>query len=129
MAGCWGQQEGDRWAEECWTAPRGGIMLGSGRTGQDDRLGSWEVMQIALDVAAPSGEIAPMGFWGAPGGEGRPLFAWQPGGEGATFVNPAHDYPQRVRYWREGELLLAEVSLADGSRANRWTYRRSGSPP
>lgn len=40
------------------------------------------------------------------------------------FTNAKHDYPQRVRYWREGELLMAEISLADGSKPQRWTYRR-----
>ena len=40
------------------------------------------------------------------------------------FVNTAHDYPQRIRYWREGALLIAEISLADGSKPQRWTYRR-----
>jgi len=41
-----------------------------------------------------------------------------------TFENRAHDYPQRVRYWREGELLMAEISLADGSKPMRWVYHR-----
>jgi hypothetical protein len=40
------------------------------------------------------------------------------------FENRAHDYPQVVRYWREGDTLMAEISLADGSKAERWTYRR-----
>lgn len=42
------------------------------------------------------------------------------------FANPAHDYPQRIRYWREGEALHAEISLLDGSRANRWSYAPMG---
>ncbi|MBC9033138.1 hypothetical protein IAG41_12130 [Sphingomonas sp. JC676] len=41
-----------------------------------------------------------------------------------TFENRAHDYPQRVRYWRDGELLMAEISLADGGKPMRWTYHR-----
>ena len=43
-----------------------------------------------------------------------------------VFANPAHDYPQRVRYWREGDLLKAEIALADGLRAMAFTYRRAG---
>jgi hypothetical protein len=39
------------------------------------------------------------------------------------FVNPAHDYPQRIRYWQDGRRLNAEISLKDGSRAMRWLYR------
>ena len=125
MAGCWVQEEGARWTEECWTSPRGGVMLGSGRSGRGEQIASFEVMQIVLS-RAHDGQAASLAFWGAPGGEGRTSFAWQPStGPGVTFVNAVHDYPQRIRYWREGELLLAETSLSDGSNANRWTYRRA----
>ena len=46
----------------------------------------------------------------------------------AIFVNAAHDFPQRVRYLRTTTGIDAEVSLADGSKPVRWSYRRSGSP-
>ena len=42
------------------------------------------------------------------------------------FANPGHDYPQRIRYWREGDTLNAEISLMDGSRASRWSYSPLG---
>lgn len=42
-----------------------------------------------------------------------------------SFENRAHDYPQRVRYWREGEMLMAEISLLDGSKPVRWAYSRT----
>jgi hypothetical protein len=100
-------------------------MLGSGRSGAGERLLSWEAMQIVLDQSAGDGPVVRMAFWAAPGGAHRTMFAWSPeGGEGVTFTNAAHDYPQRVRYWREGEVLHAETSMLDGSRAQRWTYRR-----
>jgi len=68
-----------------------------------------------------------MAFWGSPEGKGRTMFTWVPAKEaGVTFINALHDYPQRIRYWREGEELLAEVSLADGSKPVRWRYRRLG---
>ena len=40
-----------------------------------------------------------------------------------TAPNPAHDYPQRIRYWRQGKLLMAEFSKLDGSQTERWNYR------
>ena len=40
------------------------------------------------------------------------------------FENKAHDYPQRIRYWRDGALHKAEISLADGSKAHGWTMQR-----
>ncbi len=119
MAGCWEQRQGERWTEECWTTPRAGVMLGSGRSGTGDRLQSWEVMQIMQDPNVG------MAFWGAPSGRDRTSFGWTAdGGEGVTFINATHDYPQRIRYWREGDMLNAETSLVDGGRPMRWTYRR-----
>lgn len=117
MAGCWTEAKGDRWSEECWTAPRAGSMLGSGRTGHGEQLRNWEVMQI---LTGKDGKLA---FWGAPQGAERTAFALvtQTASE-IVFANPAHDYPQRIRYWREGELLNAETALADGSKAMRWRY-------
>jgi hypothetical protein len=58
---------------------------------------------------------------------GRPwtLFAWsRNGGPGITFYNVANDYPQRIRYWREGDVLIAEIALEDGSKPKRWRYRK-----
>ena len=127
LAGCWEMRDSERWAEECWTIPRGGMMLGSGRAGTGDRVASWETMRIALDEPAGEGPVVRMAFVAAPGGTGWTLFAWSPADEeGVTFHNAANDYPQRVRYWREGELLKAEISLGDGSQAMQWTFRRMG---
>ena len=126
MAGCWEHRSGDRWTEECWTIPRAGMMMGSGRSGVGDRLTDWEIMQINLEDTDDRA-IPRMAFWGAPKGDKRTIFAWIPGSEpGLTFVNREHDYPQRIRYWREGEELVAEISLMDGSRPVRWRYRRMG---
>lgn len=121
MAGCWETRDGERWAEECWTIPRGRQMLGSGRTGSGDAVRSFEYMRIER------GERGTLAFLASPGGREWTTFASAADpGEGVTFVNTANDYPQRVRYWREGELLKAEISLGDGSNATSWTFRRMG---
>ena len=120
LAGCWEQVEGDTWTEECWTTPRGGIQIGSGRSGRGDKLTSWESMQIER------GEGGGLTFYGSP--EGTPRVAFPLVSQSAqevVFANPAHDYPQRVRYWREGDLLKAEIALADGLKAIGFTYRRA----
>jgi len=124
MAGCWQQTSGESWTEECWTTARGGMMLGSGRSGRGDMVKDWEVMQIvANDTDDPA--VPRAIFYGAPKGVGRtPFQLVQDGQPGVTFVNSEHDYPQRIRYWREGEELIAEVALKDGSKAMRWRYRR-----
>lgn len=120
MAGCWEMQEGERWADECWTAPRAGMMTGTGRSGRGEAITNWEFMRIERSEAAGG-----LTFSASPGGAGWTAFASTPDpAGGVTFVNTANDYPQRVRYWREGELLRAEVSLGDGARSVRWTFRR-----
>jgi hypothetical protein len=118
MAGCWEMRAGERWAEECWTAPRGGQMLGSGRTGYANGVRSFEFMRIERDGEG-------LAFRASPGGEGWTSFAsTADSDDGVTFLNPAHDYPQRVRYWREDGELRAEISLLDGSNATQFTFRR-----
>lgn len=127
MAGCWEQREGDRWTEECWTQPRGGMMFGSSRTGRGDTMIEWEALRIERDAPNGDGPVVRLGYLAAPGGGPWTLFAWsRSGGPGITFYNVANDYPQRIRYWREGRVLVAEIALADGSKPRRWRYRRKG---
>ena len=124
MAGCWELRSQERWTEECWSSPRGGMMIGYSRSGTEDIVSEWETMQIVReDTDDPA--VVKLGFWAAPGGVKRTLFAWVPVREaGVTFVNLANDYPQRIRYWREGADLMAEISLEDGSKPQRWRYSR-----
>lgn len=118
MAGCWIERKDDRATEECWTVAQAGSMLGSGRTMRGDRLVMWEAMQIFHE---PGGIV----FWAAPRGESRTRFTL---GEvtptSITFINAGNDYPQRIRYARDDAALVAEISLADGSRAMRWRFER-----
>jgi len=72
-----------------------------------------------------AGDAGGLTFSASPGGAAWTAFASTPDpADGVTFINAANDYPQRVRYWREGELLRAEISLADGGEPVRWTFRR-----
>lgn len=124
MAGCWEQREGDRWTEECWTAPRGGMMMGSSRSGRGAAVREWEALQILPGDAASGAKLV---YWASPGGRTRTPFALDPSDKGGmTFTNSANDYPQRIRYWREGEEMVAEISLADGSKPMRWRFKRMG---
>ena len=122
LSGCWEQQSGNRWTEECWTSPRGGLMIGSGREGQGDTVRHWEWMRIERGVdGVPS-------FYGSPKGAPAVAFkAVEASANAITFANPTHDFPQRVRYIRTTTGINAEISMADGSRPVRWSYRRPGS--
>ena len=121
LAGCWEEKRAESaWTEECWTDPRGGLMIGSGRDGKGDVVRHWEWMRIErADDDVPT-------FYGSPKGAAPVAFkATASDDKTIPFVNAAHDYPQRVRYTLTATGLDAEISLADGSKPNRWSYRRT----
>ncbi|GAA4770486.1 DUF6265 family protein [Novosphingobium ginsenosidimutans] len=118
MAGTWVHEDGASWSDEIWTDARGGLMLGLARTGFGPRLDNWEIAQIRRK---PDGTIS---FLAQPQGKPASEFPMVLVSEEAIeFANPAHDYPQRIRYWRQGKLLMAEISKMDGSQVMRWNYR------
>ncbi|MBB6426622.1 DUF6265 family protein [Sphingopyxis sp. JAI128] len=119
LAGDWASEADGRWTEESWTAPRGGVMLGHSRSGRGEELREYEFIRIAADgdgviayIAMPQGG-APVAFR---------LVRQEV--SSAIFENPAHDYPQRIAYVRDGDTLTATISAIDGSKPRRWTYRR-----
>lgn len=119
MSGRWQAVNEGRWTEELWSPARGGVMLGYSRSGREDVLGEWEFIRIQAGA-----DGVPV-YWGSPGG--RPAVGFRltaRDGTSATFDNPAHDFPQRIRYARDGDVMVATVSAIDGSNAMSWTYRR-----
>ena len=119
MAGSWVSEGDSLWTEERWSRPRGGVMVGTALTGKGDTAQSYEFMRIARDG---KGRLT---FWGSPQGKEATPFPVAAGGEGEiVFLNPGHDYPQRIVYRREGAELVATISLADGSNPQTWRYRR-----
>ena len=119
LAGAWVGEAGGRWTEESWTPPRGGVMLGVSRSGRGAELREYEFIRIARGgdgaisyIAMPQGG-APVAFALVRRERTR-----------AIFENVAHDYPQRIEYVRDGDVLTATISAIDGTKARRWTYRR-----
>ena len=114
LTGCWRSSDGS--ATEVWSESYGGWRFGHGATMSDGELVFFEQLRIETDdagtryVASPAG-AAPTTFT-----------ATDLGTDTAAFANPDHDYPQRIRYHREGNALTAQISLMDGSRAQtfRW---------
>ncbi len=119
MSGRWVSEANGRWTEEVWAEPRGGAMLGFSRSGRNAEQREFEFLRLA------------------PGPDGTPTYFAQPGGgaavafrlvardgDSATFENPAHDYPQRIRYRRFGRSMTATISSLDGSGDRSWSYSR-----
>ena len=111
LAGCWAQTGGGRTVEEQWMQPRGGLMLGAGRTVKGDSLVEFEQVRILerggrlVYAAAPSGQT-PAEF------ESIALTD-----SSVTFENAGHDFPQRVLYRRIGADSL--VARVEGTRGGR----------
>ena len=121
MAGAWIETRGDRWSDEFWTPMRGGVMIGSARIGKGEALIMWEAARIERE------KDGGLTFWGSPRGVTPTPFPMVASSTTMIeFANPKHDYPQRIRYWREGQTLKAEISRSDGSKAVRWTYQPMG---
>ena len=119
LAGQWSREESERWTEESWTAPRGGVMLGHSRSGRGDSLRDFEFLRVQAGTDGIPAYIA------QPGGGAPVAFRLvRRDGRSATFENASHDYPQRIQYARDGETLTATISLIDGSKPIRWVYRR-----
>jgi len=119
MAGCWLTDDANgRRSEECWTAPRGAMMLGSGHVVEGSKSLSFEHMRIVREGTR-------LVFIAQPGGAPPTRFPLET--QSATemrFLNADHDYPQRVTYRLVDGALEAEVAMKDGARAMRWTFRR-----
>ena len=125
MAGCWEMRTEQRWTEECWSKPRGKMMIGYSRSGTSDRVDEWESMQLILEDETDDPAVVRLAFWASPGGVNRTMFAWAPSKDpGVSFYNAKNDYPQRIRYWRDGADLMAEIAMADGSNTRQWRYRK-----
>jgi len=97
LSGCWARTNGARLVEESWQLPRGGIMLGVGRTVNGNTLVEYEQLRIyrsgdTLVYAASPSRQAPSEF------RARPPYTGE-----IVFENPAHDFPQRIRYKRLGK--------------------------
>ena len=119
LAGGWVMESpSGSWSEEWWTPPRGGLMMGAGRSGKGAAMGWWEHTRIE----EMGGKIS---FCALPKGQTGACFtATSVTPTEIVFENPAHDYPQRIRYALEGSELRAEISQLDGSKPNRWRFKR-----
>lgn len=120
LSGAWRERTADgSWTEEYWTPVRGQVMLGAGLTGRGGSLRHFEQMRIWRGAdgtimlhANPNGE------------KGASFKLVRQTADEAVFENPDNDYPQRVTYRREGDRVVAAISLIDGKQERRWVYSR-----
>ena len=123
IAGCWERAGVRQVAEEQWTRPRGGTMLGMARTVRGDRTVAWEHLRIAETAGALS-------YHAMPSGQPPAVFTATILTDSAvTFENATHDFPQRVMYRRAGrDSLHARIEGTVGGRSRAVDFRFHRSP-
>ena len=125
LSGCWEFTAGARTVEEQWMSPRGKAMMGMSRTVRGGRLIAWETVLLREDS---TGAITYNAF---PSGRPAAVFpASELSDSHAVFVNPSHDFPQRIIYRRRGDTLAARVEGTAGgaTRGSDFPYLRVPCP-
>jgi hypothetical protein len=121
LQGCWEMVFPGGTVEEMWMPPRGGTMMGLGRTVRGDSLDEYELLLLRETDGA-------LAYEAHPSGQGTAVFLSRSVGEGTIlFENPEHDYPQRIGYERRGaDSLIAWIEGTRNGQQRRiaFPYRR-----
>jgi hypothetical protein len=119
LAGHWTRAHNGATSEELWLPADAGVMLGISRSVTAKGRHQFEFLRIeerangVFYIAAPNGGAATE-------------FKWvESGTRSAVFANPAHDFPQRIRYSRQGDTLSARIEgSVNGKPATAaWQWR------
>jgi hypothetical protein len=120
LTGLWVAERGSARTEERWTSAASGAMLALSRTLRGTLMTEFEFLCIVeregglVYVAMPNGRQPPTDF-----------VLTRIDADGATFENPAHDFPKMIRYTRTGEgLLEATISGEGGQKPITFSFRK-----
>jgi hypothetical protein len=118
LAGAWCMAKGQYSSEEHWLPRRGGLMLAMSRT-ITKRGTEFEFVRIEFDSAEVRYIAQPSG------GSATTFTLVDSAPNQATFANPQHDFPKRIRYTREGNSLLARIDDGkDEASAREFRWQR-----
>ena len=120
LAGTWTQETADGRVSESWLGPANGLLVAVNLTARADGRKSFEFLRIADTAEGFS-------YFASPGGKAPVEFKLKESGDKrVVFENAAHDYPQRILYWREGERLVARIegSIKGKERNEAWRFTR-----
>ncbi|MGZ5425671.1 MAG: DUF6265 family protein [Thermoanaerobaculia bacterium] len=120
MAGSWGGPDGTATVEEVWLAPKGGLMLGLGRTVRGGKAVDFEFMRIEQQ-----GDT--LVYLASPGGKPATPFPLAAIDATSVVFESALEFPRRVSYRKNADGML--TARIEGTRngkpaAKERTWRR-----
>jgi hypothetical protein len=121
MSGTWSHKSvGRETVSESWLGPGNGLMVAANLTTGPDGRKSFEFLRIAETADGFS-------YYASPGGKAPVEFKLKEAGDRrVVFENAAHDFPQRILYWRDGEHLVARIegTIKGKARSEEWRFSR-----
>ena len=121
LAGCWEMTRGGRHVAEHWMPAEGGTMMGVSRTTGGGKTIEWEFLIIRQGVQG-------LEYVAKPARQAETTFvASRASAHEVTFENPAHDFPKRITYKREGDALTASIEGPRNGQSRRieFPYKKS----
>ncbi|MDX1379936.1 MAG: DUF6265 family protein [Xanthomonadales bacterium] len=116
MLGCWETPDGS--AREVWVRQSPGQLVGMAAVASEGRVVFHEVLVVEVDGGGAH-------YTAHVQGQDATKFTAKTFNDGeAAFVNAAHDFPQKVHYRRDGDRLLASISLLDGGDQQSFDKQR-----
>lgn len=126
MTGHWVQSSERGRSDEVWLAPTSAGMVGMNQQAFASGGRFFEFLRIE----PLSGRLS---YMASPMGRSPTVFALESAGPcTVAFVNPTHDFPQRIEYRREGSAMIASIAgIVRGEPRQsqwRWVLESGGDP-
>ena len=103
ISGCWDFTRNTRHVAESWTAPEGGTMMGVSRTVSNGKTTEWEFLIIREGAKG-------LEYVAKPSRQPEATFtSTRVAANEVVFENPAHDFPKKITYTRNGDVLTAAI--------------------
>jgi hypothetical protein len=121
IAGCWDSTRSGRHVAEHWMPPEGGTMMGVSRTTAGEKTTEWEFLIIRQGAKG-------LDYVAKPSRQPEATFtATRATANEVVFENPAHDFPQRIVYKRDGDTLTASIEgpMNGQNRRIDFSYKRA----
>jgi hypothetical protein len=119
MSGGWVAESPRATVKETWLGPGNGLMVAVNLSTFANGKKEFEFLRIADTAEGFSYYASPNGR--SPATEFKMK---EVGDKRVVFENAAHDFPQRIHYWREGEFLWARIegTVQGKERSMQWKF-------